>query len=137
MPKTCSNPSPLKSPVSTIDKVVGAEPTAIACATRVPFICQIATVPVFVSRHRMSLLPSPSKSPVPAIVQLAGTEPTPAPEACAPFMSQIATVAWVSRQRMSLLPSPLKSPVSTIDQLVGADATAAACMTCAPFIRQS
>src|SRR6266852_342897 len=59
-------PSPLKSPVSTIVQLVGAEPSPADWVTCAPFISQIATLPL-PSRHRMSLLPSPLKSPVPTI----------------------------------------------------------------------
>src|SRR6266849_4221522 len=56
-------PSPLKSPVPTIDQVVGTFPTpaVLGFKTVVPFISQIATLPL-VSRQAMSLLPSALKS---------------------------------------------------------------------------
>ena len=47
-------PSPLKSPLPTIDQLLGTLPTPAV----VPFISQIATLPL-VSRHRMFHLPSP------------------------------------------------------------------------------
>src|SRR5260370_39867531 len=62
-------PSPLKSPVPTMDQFVGTVPTPAVAAfkTLVPFISQIATLPL-VSRQAMSLLPSALKSPAPAVV---------------------------------------------------------------------
>src|SRR5215470_17523659 len=86
-------PSPLKSPVPTIDHVVGTFPTSAVLGfnTVVPFISQIATLPL-VSRQRMSLLPSPLKSPVPTMDQVVGTFPTPAVlgfKTVVPFISQI------------------------------------------------
>src|SRR5260370_31352251 len=56
-------PSPLKSPVPTMDQVVGRFPTpaVLGFKTVVPFISQIATLPL-VSRQAMSLLPSALKS---------------------------------------------------------------------------
>src|SRR5215467_6706529 len=121
--RTSLLPSPLKSPVPTIDQVVGTFPTpaVLGFKTVVPFISQIATLPLVVSRQRMSHLPSPLKSPVPTTDQLVGTFPTPAVlgfKTVVPFISQIATLPLVSRQRMSDLPSPLKSPVPTTDQVV-------------------
>src|SRR5215470_17944294 len=96
-------PSPLKSPVSTIDQLVGAEPTAAACMTCAPFISQIAAASPLLSRHRISLLPSPLKSPVPTIDQLVGAFPTPAAwVTCAPFISQTATLPLVSCQRKNV-----------------------------------
>src|SRR5258708_17256791 len=116
-------------------------PAALGFKTLVPFMNQIATLPLVVSRHRISLLPSPLKSPVPTIDQVVGTFPTPAVlgfETVVPFISQIATLPLVSRQRMSHLPSPLKSPVPTIDQVVGTFPTPAVLgfKTMMPFISQ-
>src|SRR5450631_2175456 len=118
-------PSPLKSPVPTMDQTVGAFPTnegSPGFNTLVPFISQITTLPL-VSRQRMSLLPSPLKSPVPTMDQTVGTFPTnegpPGFKTLVPFISQITTSPPVSLHRMSLLPSPLKSPVPTMDQTVG------------------
>src|SRR6266852_7848279 len=122
--RTSLLPSPLKSPDPTILKLVVTFPTpaALGFKTVVPFISQIATLPL-VSCHRTSLLPSLLKSPVPTMDQVVGTFPTPAVlgfNTVVPFISQIATLPLVvSRQRISHLPSPLKSPVPTIDQLVG------------------
>src|SRR5258708_13263703 len=96
-------------------------PAALGFKTLVPFMNQIATLPLVVSRHRISLLPSPLKSPVPTTDQVVGTFPTPAVlgfKMVVPFISQIARLPLVSRQRMSHLPSPLKSPLPTMDQLV-------------------
>src|SRR5262245_29413775 len=45
---------------------------------------QIATVPVTLSRQRISMLPSPLKSPVPATAQFIATRPTPAHRVTAP-----------------------------------------------------
>src|SRR5258707_10488823 len=97
-------------------------PAALGFKTLVPFMNQIATLPLLASRHRMSLLPSPLKSPVPTTDQVVGTFPTPAVlgfKTVVPFISQIATLPLVSRQSMSHLPSPLKSPGPTTDQVVG------------------
>src|SRR5215470_11543296 len=136
-------PSPLKSPVPTMDQLVGTLPTpaVLGFKTVVPFISQIAILPLVVSRQRMSHLPSPLKSPVPTMDQLAGTFPTPAAlgfKIVVPFISQIATLPLVSRQRMSHLPSPLKSPVPTMDQAVATFPTPAALgfKTAVPFISQ-
>src|SRR5215813_13829809 len=92
-------------------------PAALGFKTLVPFMNQIATLPLVVSRHRTSLLPSPLKSPVPTIDQVVATFPTPAVlgfKTVVPFISQIATFPPVSRQAMSLLPSALKSWELTI-----------------------
>src|ERR1700722_3453231 len=64
-------PSPLKSPVPTIDQAVGTCPTNDVARFKilVPFISQIATLPL-VSCHRTSLMPSPLKSWV-AVFRLA------------------------------------------------------------------
>src|SRR5260370_5673619 len=98
--------SPLNSPVPKIDQVLGTFPTpaVLGFETVVPFISQIATLPL-VSRQRMSHLPSPLKSPVPTIDQVVGTFPTPAVlgfKTVMPFISQIATLPLVSLQRLSL-----------------------------------
>src|SRR5260221_14036105 len=96
-------------------------PAALGFVTLVPFMNQIAMLPLLVSRHRTSLLPSPLKSPDPAILKLVATFPTPAAlgfKTVVPFISQIAMLPLLSRQGMSHLPSPLKSPVPTIDQAV-------------------
>src|SRR5450830_602125 len=78
-------PSPLKSPVSTMDQLVGTVPTNAPPVGVAPLMNQIATLPL-VSRQRRSLLPSPLKSPVPTMLQLVGTEPTvPPPMVVAPF----------------------------------------------------
>src|SRR5208283_1608773 len=117
-------PSPLKSPVPTIDQAVDTVATYVAVGFKivVPFISQIATSPD-VSRQRMSVLPSPLKSPVPTIVQVLG-DTVPTYEVVGlkievPFISQIATSPDVSCQRMSALPSPLKSRWPAIDQVLG------------------
>src|SRR5450631_3846628 len=138
-------PSPLKSPVPTMDQTVGAFPTnegSPGFKTLVPFISQITTSPL-VSRHRMSLLPSPLKSPIPTMDQTVGAFPTnegpPGFKTLVPCISQLTTSPLVSRQRMSLLPSPLKSPVPTIDQTVGAFPTnegPPGFKTVVPFISQ-
>src|SRR5258708_40185586 len=65
-------PSPLKSPVPTIDQTVDTLPTSADCRTCVPFINHTATLPL-VSRQRMSHMPSPLKSPVPTMDQVVGT----------------------------------------------------------------
>src|SRR5262249_58868282 len=61
-------PSPLKSPVPTMDQVVATFPTpaVLGFKTVVPSISQIATLPL-VSLQTMSDLPSPLKSPNPTI----------------------------------------------------------------------
>src|SRR6266852_5933583 len=136
-------PAPLRSTVPTRDQVVGTFPipAVLGFKTVVPFISQIARLPLVVSRQRMSHLPSPLKSPVPTIDQLVGTFPTPAVlgfKTVAPFFSPIATLPLVSRQRMSHLPSPLKSPVPTMDQVVATFPTPAVLgfKTVVPFISQ-
>src|SRR5258708_7108674 len=141
--RTSLLPSPLKSPVPTTDQLVGTFPTpaVLGFKTVVPFISQIATLPLVVSRQRMSHLPSPLKSPVPTMDQVVGTFPTPAVlgfNTVVPFISQIATLPLASLQRMSHLPSPLKSPVPTIDQVVGTFPTPAVLgfNTLVPFIAQ-
>src|SRR5258707_1323690 len=116
-------------------------PAALGFKTLVPFMNQIAMLPLLVSRHRTSLLPSPLKSPDPAILKLVATFPTPAAlgfKTVVPFISQIAMLPLVSRQRMSLLPSPLKSPVPAMDQVVATFPTPAALgfKTVVPFISQ-
>src|SRR5499425_369096 len=96
-------------------------PAALGFKTLVPFMNQIATLPLVVSRHRTSLLPSPLKSPDPAILKLVATFPTPAVlgfKTVVPFISQIATLPLVSLQRMSHLPSPLKSSDAPMSQVV-------------------
>src|SRR5258708_5485977 len=113
-------------------------PAALGFKTLVPFMNQIATLPLLVSRHRTSLLPSPLKSPDPAILKLVATFPTPAAlgfKTVVPFISQIAMLPLLSRQRMSHLPSPLKSPVPTMDQVVATFPTPAVLgfRTAAPF----
>src|SRR5208282_4516686 len=109
-------PSPLKSPVPTIDQpdAVGTVPTyeVVGFKIVVPFISQIATSPD-VSCQRMSALPSPLKSRWPTIDQvLDDTVPTYVAvgfKIVVPFISQIAASPAVSCQRMSLRPSALKS----------------------------
>src|SRR5471030_1936731 len=111
-------PSPLKSPVSTIDQAVGTVPTDTPEAT-VPFLfnSHIATLPLL-SRQRMSVLPSPFKSPAPTIDQLVGTFPSDtAEETVPPFIFQSAPSQAVLRQRM---PLPL---LPAIDQVVETFAT--------------
>src|SRR5262249_46016606 len=135
--RTSLLPSPLKSPDPAILKLVATFPTpaVLGFKTVVPFISQMATLPLG-SCHRTSLLPSPLKSPVPTMDQLVGTFPTAAVlgfKTVVPFISQIAILPLVSRQRMSHLPSPLKSPVPTMDQLVGTFPTPAAGATMTPF----
>src|SRR5258708_17180295 len=120
--------------------MTGRFPTlaALGFVTLVPFMNQIAMLPLVVSRHRTSLLPSPLKSPDPKFLKLVATFPTPAAlgfKTVVPFISQIATLPLLSRQRMSHLPSPLKSPVPTMDQVVATFPTPAASgfKTVAPF----
>src|SRR5258707_12805108 len=76
--RTSLLPSPLKSPDPAILKLVATFPTpaALGFKTVVPFISQIAMLPL-VSCHRTSLLPSPLKSPVPTMGQVLPTFPTP------------------------------------------------------------
>src|ERR1700691_381187 len=117
-------PSPLKSPVPATDHVSGMVPTLVVLefVGVVPFISQIATVPLLLLRHRMSAMPSPLKSPTPTTDQLVGTLPRPELlgfKIVVPFISQIDKSPVVSRHRMSAMPSPLKSPTPTTDQLVG------------------
>src|SRR5208282_2277442 len=107
-------PSPLKSPVPTIDQAVDTVATYVAVGFKIvaPFISQIATSPD-VSCQRMSALPSPLKSRCPTIDQVLG-DTVATYEAVGfkievPFINQIATSPLVSRQAMSLLQSPLKS----------------------------
>src|SRR5262249_56615077 len=91
-------------------------PAVLGFKTVVPFISQIATLPL-VSRHRMSHLPSPLKSPVPTMDQVVATFPTPAAlgfKTAVPFISQIATLPLASCHSTSLLPSALKSWELTI-----------------------
>src|SRR5215467_14378628 len=99
--------SPLKSPDPAILKLVVTFPTpaVLGFKTVVPFISQMATLPL-VSRHRTSLLPSPLKSPVPTMDQLVGTFPTAAVlgfKTVVPFISQMATLPLVSRHKISHL----------------------------------
>src|SRR6266852_5336927 len=136
-------PAPLRSTVPTRDQVVGTFPTpaVLGFKTVVPFISQMATLPLVVSRQRMSHLPSPLKSPVPTMDQVLGTFPTPAVlgfKTVVPLISQIATLPLVSLQRMSHFPSPLKSPVPPIDQVLGTFPTPAVLgfKTVVPFISQ-
>src|SRR5258707_5602564 len=72
-------PSPLKSPVPTMDQVVGTFPipAVLGFKTVVPFISQIAILPLVVSHPRMFQLPSSMKSAVTMIDDLVGTLPTP------------------------------------------------------------
>src|ERR1700730_14742987 len=95
---------------------------------------QIATVPVLLSRQRMSVLPLPSKSPVPATTQLSGTTPRLAAWTTSnPYSSQMASVPVLpSRQKMS----PLLS-VPAMVQFTGTVPRPPACDTCKPFINQS
>src|SRR5262245_6378595 len=58
-------PSPLKSPIPAMVHEVETVATVPFDATCVPFMNQIATVPLLVLRQRMSRLTSPLKSPVP------------------------------------------------------------------------
>src|SRR5215467_12106435 len=123
--------------------MMGTFPTPAALGFKIlmPFMNQIATLPLVVSRHRTSLLPSPLKSPDPTILKLVVTFPTPAVlgfKTVVPLISQIAMLPLVSLQRMSHLPSPLKSPVPTMDQLVGTFPTPAVLgfKTVVPFISQ-
>src|SRR5260370_21539159 len=114
-----------------LDRRVGRLPTAAALGfeTLVPFMNQIAMLPLVVSRHRTSLLPSPLKSPDPKILKLVATFPTPAAlgfKTVVPFISQIATLPLLSCHRTSLLPSPLTSPVPTMALVVGRSPTHAA-----------
>ena len=67
-------PSPSKSPVPTIDQLVGTVPRLPPPMLVAPFMNHIATLPL-VLRQRMSPLPSPLKSPVPTMLQLVGTNP--------------------------------------------------------------
>src|SRR5208282_2758159 len=108
-------PSPLKSPVPTIDQMLGdtvATYEVVGFKIVVPFISQIATSPD-VSCQRMSVLPSPLKSRCPMIDQVLGdtvaTYEVVGFKIEVPFISQIATSPLVSRQAMSLMPSSLKS----------------------------
>ena len=111
-------PSPLKSPVATIDQLFGTLPIAADVETAVPFMNHMATLPL-VSRHRMSVLPSPLKSPVPDTDQMDDMVAILADEEIDdPFINQIATVPLVLRHRMSDFRSPLKSAVPAIVQLV-------------------
>jgi hypothetical protein len=50
-------------------------PTPAVDKTAVPFMNQIAMLPVATLRKRMSLIPSPLKSPVSAIIQSLDTTP--------------------------------------------------------------
>src|SRR5258708_20899753 len=101
-----------------MDQTMGTFPTPADCATCVPFMNQIATLPL-VSCQRRSLLPSPLKSPVSTIDHTVGAEPTPADcLTCARFISHTATLPSVSLQRTSPLPSPSKPPLPTTDPAV-------------------
>src|SRR5260370_15825021 len=121
-------PSPLKSPVPTIDHAMGAFPTPARFLTSGLPISQIATLPLG-SCQRMSLLPSPSKSRCPTIDQLVGTAPIPVEyTTCVLFISHTAVLPAVSRQAMSLHPSPFKSWVLFLTVLVDRTKTHAAPM---------
>src|SRR5215470_14359134 len=119
-------PSPLKSPVSTMDQVVATFPTpaALKFKTVVPYISQIATSPVLASRQRMSVEPLPSKSPVPTMTQLSGTTPilalaaTPRPNTCQ------TTSAPVLLSRQNTLP---RRSTAEIVQLAGTAPSDPAC----------
>src|SRR5258707_15279021 len=93
-----------------IDQTVGRFPTPTDCVSCVPFMNQIATVPLEL-RQRTSVLPSPSKSPVPTIDHTVGAAfPTPADcVSFAPFISQTATLPLAPCPGPSLLPSPLNT----------------------------
>src|SRR5258708_23255484 len=91
-------------------------PAVLGFKTVVPFISQIATLPLL-SCQTMSLLPSPLKSPVPTMDQVVRTFPTPAVlgfQMVVPFISQIPLLPLVSRHTISLLPPPSKSWQLTI-----------------------
>src|SRR5208282_4048016 len=96
-------PSPLKSPVPTIDQAVGTVATYVAVGFKieVPFISQIATSPD-VSCQSKSALPSPLKSRWPTIDQMPGdtvaTYEVVGFKIEVPFISQIAVSPEVSRQ---------------------------------------
>src|SRR5260370_8667748 len=115
---------PLLTPGWRMLEMVGGffpPPAVSGFKTVVPFISQIATLPL-VSRHRTSLFPSPLKSPVPTIDHVVGTFPTPAVSGFktgAPFISQIAPLPLVSSPTTSLLPSPLSSPAPSLHQSLG------------------
>src|SRR5258708_17646287 len=99
--------------------MTGRFPTlaALGFVTLVPFMNQIAMLPLVVSRHRTSLLPSPLKSPDPKILKLVVTFPTPAVlgfKIVVPFTNQIAMLPLVSFPTTYLLPSPFKSWELTI-----------------------
>jgi hypothetical protein len=73
--------------------LLGTAPRLPVCKTCKPSNSQIATVPVLLSRQRMSVLPLPSKSPIPASTQLSGTTPRLAAWTTSnPYSSQIASV---------------------------------------------
>ena len=60
-------PLPVKSASPTTDQAVGTLPKLPAELIAAPFISQIATAPVVLSRQRMSPLPSPSAPAAPAV----------------------------------------------------------------------
>src|SRR6266508_1893441 len=85
---------------------------------------QIATVPVFVSRHSRSAKPSALKSPVPMRTQLVGTVPNILVVFInAPSIPQIAMLPLGSRHTICAEAEAAKWPVATIDHDVGTVAT--------------
>src|ERR1700722_11561385 len=93
-------------------QLVGTLPTneLFGFNTAVPFISQIATLPL-VSRQSRSALPSPLKSRWPTMDHWPGTFETNellGLRTVVPFISQSTVLPELSRQAMSLKPSPLK-----------------------------
>src|SRR5262249_25648926 len=104
-----SRAAPRNALLLWIVQLVEMVPTPADEATDVPFMNQIAVLPLL-SRHNRSLLPSPLKSRWPTIDQAVGMLPMPLDdELAAPFISQSAALPLESRQAMSLQPSLLKS----------------------------
>src|SRR5215218_10144212 len=101
-------PSPLKSPVPTIDQFEGTLPTDPDPTMVVPLMNQMTVLPD-VSRQRRSALRSPSKSRVPTIDQDVATLPTEPPPITDPPCSIHAATSVPLRQTMSLFASPLRS----------------------------
>src|SRR5258708_28289787 len=72
-------PSPLKSPVPTMDQVVGTFPipAVLGFNTVVPFISQIAILPLVACHTMLPFLPSSLQTPTPTIHQYLSTSTTP------------------------------------------------------------
>jgi rubrerythrin len=67
-----TQPSPLKSPVSVTDQLVGTRPNPPTCVTCAPVHQRDSSIAARVTPEK-SLLPSPLNSPVPTIAQVTGS----------------------------------------------------------------